>query len=132
VECSVYDATTEQLGQFDLIFCGSLLIHLKNQFLALERMRLLLRPGGLLVSCEPYDRLFSLLRLKAARYRAQRDGAAVFWKPSIRTWELMIAACGFTNVRQLSRFTMHSSHGYSVPHVVHQATATEALPPALS
>src|SRR3954470_24043317 len=38
VVCNVYDATPERLGLFDLVFCGSVLIHLRDQFLALERI----------------------------------------------------------------------------------------------
>src|SRR4051795_4945142 len=36
---SVYDATPDALrGPFDLVFCGSVLIHLRDQLLALQRM----------------------------------------------------------------------------------------------
>ena len=122
VERSVYDVTPDDVGTFDVVFCGSMLIHLKNQFLALERMRALLRPGGLFVTCEPYDRLLGLLRLAGARYRAHREGAAVFWEPSARTWALMVEACGFSNVRRIGTFVMRSPRGYSVRHVVHHAT----------
>jgi len=122
VVCSAYDATPDQLGTFDLVFCGSMLIHLKNQFRALERMCCLLRPGGTFVSCEPYDRLTGLLPFAAARYRAHNDGAAVFWEPSLRTWPLMLEASGFSAIRRVSRFTMRSTRGYSVRHVVHHAT----------
>jgi tRNA (mo5U34)-methyltransferase len=121
--CSVYEARAQGgLGEFDLVFCGSMLIHLRDQFLALERMCELLRPGGIFLSCEPYDPLTSLLPFAAARYRAHRTGAPVFWEPGIRTWALMIEACGFTTIRRVSRFTMRSPRGYSVRHVVHQAT----------
>src|SRR5688500_18530296 len=39
VGCSIYEATPDQLGgKFDLVFCGSVLIHLRDPMLALERM----------------------------------------------------------------------------------------------
>ena len=122
-ERSVYDVTPDDVGTFDLVFCGSMLIHLKNQFLALERMRALLRPGGLFVTCEAYHRLLTLIRLPAARYRAHRVGAPVFWEPSVQAWAFMVEACGFVEVSEVSRFKMHSPRGYSVPHVVHHASA---------
>jgi tRNA (mo5U34)-methyltransferase len=123
VKASVYELDPGELGDFDLVFCGSLLIHLKDQFRALERMRSILRPGGTFISAEPYDRLTSLLPFPVARYRAHRAGAAVFWEPSLRTWPLMIEASGFTGVRRVSRFVMRSPRGYAIPHAVHHATA---------
>src|SRR5438477_6949218 len=38
VNCSIYHAKPEELGTFDLVFCGSVLIHLRDQMLALERI----------------------------------------------------------------------------------------------
>src|SRR5438132_1264019 len=52
---SVYDATPEELGTFDLVLCGSVLMHLRDQLLALERVAALLRPGGVFVSAEEYE-----------------------------------------------------------------------------
>ncbi|MDQ6914865.1 MAG: hypothetical protein M3155_03540, partial [Actinomycetota bacterium] len=44
VPLSVYEATPERLGgPFDLVFCGSVLIHLRDPMLALERMAPLCR-----------------------------------------------------------------------------------------
>src|SRR3954453_22542815 len=75
--CSVYDATPERFGTFDLVFCGSVLIHLRDQVLALERIAALC--DGLFISVEAYDRLLSALRLAGARYRALRESSVVFW-----------------------------------------------------
>lgn len=123
VERSVYDVSSDDVGTFDLVFCGSMLIHLKNQFKALEQMRSLLKPGGLFITCEPYHRGLTLLRYPAARYRAHRVGAPVFWEPSVRAWAMMIEACGFIQINEISRFNLRSPRGYSVRHVVHHATA---------
>jgi tRNA (mo5U34)-methyltransferase len=35
VTCSIYDADPADLGTFDLVFCGMVLIHLRDQLLAL-------------------------------------------------------------------------------------------------
>jgi tRNA (mo5U34)-methyltransferase len=37
VNLSIYQATPEEIGTFDFVFCGSVLIHLRDQLLALER-----------------------------------------------------------------------------------------------
>jgi len=119
---SVYDATPDALGgQFDLVFCGSVLIHLRDQLLALERMAALTKPGGLLISAEEYDKLASLVPFPVSRYRADREAAVVFWLPGIRTWSRMLWTAGYDDVRRHGRFDMRSSEGWSVPHVVHHA-----------
>ena len=118
---SVYDADPGLLGSFDLIFCGSLLIHLKRQFDALERMRALLRSGGMLISAEPYWRRGSLLPIPLARCPAALQGAPVFWEPNPKGWETMLRVGGFNEVRRVGKFAMRSPRGYSVPTVVHRA-----------
>lgn len=37
--CSVYDLSPYTVGTFDVVFCGSLLVHLQNPLLALQRIR---------------------------------------------------------------------------------------------
>jgi tRNA (mo5U34)-methyltransferase len=37
--CSVYDLSPYTVGMFDVVFCGSLLVHLQNPLLALQRIR---------------------------------------------------------------------------------------------
>src|SRR3954471_20761370 len=54
---SVYHALPEDLGQFDLVFCGSVLIHLRDQMLALERIANLMKPGGRFITAEEYEPL---------------------------------------------------------------------------
>ena len=120
VTTSIYDATPEELGGFDLVFCGSVLIHLRDQLLALERIAGLCT--GTFVSAEEYDPLSALVPFPVSRYRADRDAAVVFWQPAARTWKRMMWTAGFDAVREHGRFKMRSSKGFSVRHVVHHAT----------
>jgi SAM-dependent methyltransferase len=48
---SVYAARPDELGSFDVVLCGSVLIHLRDQLLALERMAALTKPGGATSAC---------------------------------------------------------------------------------
>jgi tRNA (mo5U34)-methyltransferase len=121
---SIYHATPEELGQFDLVFCGSVLIHLRDQFLAIERICNLVRPGGMFISAEEHDRLCDLLPFTASRYRADRHAAVVYWMPSKRTWRQMMLDAGFDRATQHGTFTMVVGEGdkrFKVPHVVHHA-----------
>jgi tRNA (mo5U34)-methyltransferase len=118
---SVYDARPEDLGQFDLVFCGSVLIHLRDQLLALERIAGLVKPGGTFISAEGYERRTDLIPWPVARFRGNRTGSVVFWEPSRRAWRDMLWYAGFDTVREVARFTMQSTAGWKIRHVVHHA-----------
>ncbi len=128
VHCSVYDALPRDLGTFDLVFCGVVLLHLRDQLLALERLANLCH--GRLILAEEYDRLCSLLPFPVSRYRADRDAAVVFWLPSRRTWKRMVWSAGFDDVKEQGRFkqTITSPDGtsFSVPHLVLHAKGRAA------
>jgi len=49
--CSVYDLDPRVHGRFDVVFCGSLLIHLRDPIRALERMREVCDGELILVEC---------------------------------------------------------------------------------
>ena len=117
--CPVYDATPEELGTFDLVFCGSVLIHLRDAVLALERIASLC--DGTFITCEAYSRGLSLLPFAAARYRALRPISVVFWEPNLRAWREMLETAGFDSVERRDRFDLVARAGWKVPHVVHHA-----------
>lgn len=122
---SIYDARPEDLGTFDLVFCGSVLIHLRDQFLALERIADLCRDT--FISVEEYDRRSSLLPWPASRFLADREKAVVFWLPSIRTWARMLRAAGFDQVQKRGTFPVRARAGWSVPHVAFTARKGAAI-----
>jgi tRNA (mo5U34)-methyltransferase len=119
---SIYQADPAELGTFDLVFCGMVLIHLRDQLLALERIARLCR--GTFISCEEYDPLSSLIPFPISRYRANRDAAVVFWQPAARTWAKLLGTAGFDYVRRHARFRVRSRDGYSVRHLVHHASGS--------
>jgi len=116
VVLSVYDATPEELGTFDLVFCGTVLVHLRDQLLALERIAGLCT--GTFISAEEYDRWAGWVPFPVSRYHADRDADVVFWLPSARTWRKMIWTAGFDRVVEQGRFTMKAVDGLEVRHVV--------------
>jgi len=120
VSRSIYDATPEELGRFDVVFCATVLLHLRDQLLALERIAALCR--GVFLSAEEYDPWANLVPFPVSRYLADRESAVVFWLPSIRTWRRMLWTAGFDAVQQVGRFTLHDrSRSFKVRHVVHRA-----------
>ncbi len=116
---SIYEASPDELGKFDLVFCGSVLIHLRDQLLALERIAGLCR--GTFISAEAYDPLTRLLPIAVSRYRADVDEDVVFWRPNPRAWRRMLWTAGFDRVERHGMFKLQAAAGWSVPHVVHHA-----------
>jgi tRNA (mo5U34)-methyltransferase len=116
---SIYEATPEEIGTFDLVFCGSVLIHLRDQLLALERIAALC--SETFISAEGYARLLGLLPFPAVRFRADREASVVFWEPAARAWMRMMRSAGFQRVERVDKFRLRSTEGWSVPHVVHRA-----------
>jgi tRNA (mo5U34)-methyltransferase len=121
---SIYFATPEELGTFDLVFCGSVLIHLRDQLLAMERIANLTKPGGMFISTEEYEWKSDLIPFPMSRFRGNRDAAVVFWIPNRRAWRDMLWYAGFDKVDEYKRFTMKSNEGWSVRHVVNHAHKT--------
>jgi tRNA (mo5U34)-methyltransferase len=115
VNRSIYAATPDELGTFDLVFCSAVLIHLRDQLLALERMAGLCT--GRLILAEEYDRLSGLIPFPVSRYLADREQAVLFWLPSVRTWKRMAWTAGFDRIEQTGRFKMRAKD-FSVRHVV--------------
>lgn len=121
VVCSVYDALPEDLGTFDLVFCGSVLIHLRDPLLALERIADLTKDTGMFISAEEYDPWSALTPFPSVRFRADRWSAPVFWQPSVRTWRRMFWTGGFDHLRDRGRFKLQTNEGWWVRHFVFHA-----------
>jgi tRNA (mo5U34)-methyltransferase len=100
---SIYDATRERLGEYDLVFCGSVLIHLRDPMLALERMADLCR--GKLILADEYSRRLAPIPVAAAEFRGETPWST-WWRPSVRGWLSMVRAAGFEDVHRLGRFNM--------------------------
>lgn len=118
---SVYDATPDALGgTFDLVFCGSVLIHLRDPMLALERMARLC--SGRLILTEEYSRRLQWVPLvHAAEFRGEAPWS-VWWRPAIRTWLAMVRCAGFEEVRRHATFNMRfRGQRKGVPHIVMHA-----------
>jgi tRNA (mo5U34)-methyltransferase len=81
VGLSIYDSTPERLGgKFDIVFCGSVLIHLRDPMLALERMAGLC--GERLIICEEYSKRLSLIPGGNAVEFRGNEPWMVWWRPA--------------------------------------------------
>jgi hypothetical protein len=128
VHCNLYEASPEYLGgTFDLVFIGTVLIHLRDQLLALERLASLCH--GDFIFADEFDKKSQLIPWPVSRYHADREAAVVFWLPSAKTWMRMIRTAGFDDVRHHGRYTLvlESEGGTTkIPHVVVHAKGRAA------
>jgi tRNA (mo5U34)-methyltransferase len=116
---SIYEATPGSLGgRFDLVFCGSVLIHLRDPMLALERIAALC--AGRLVLADEYSRRLSMLASTGVEFRGQTPWAT-WWRPAPKAWLAMVRCAGFEAVREHARFRLRFREGGRAVHqiVVH-------------
>src|SRR3954447_15634283 len=92
-EGSVYELNPRTHGEFDFVFMGSLLLHLRDPIAALEHVRSVCR--GELLTIDAVDPLLTLLH--PLRPIAFLEGTARpwWWKPNLRGYRQMVQAGGF-------------------------------------
>ena len=100
--CSVYDLSPEKLGKFDLVFCGSLLLHLRDPLRALERIRSMI--GGVGIFVEAFN---PGLPMQCAEYKGGRE-RCVWWAFSKDCLHRMFTEAGFGSVELLDVFSIIS------------------------
>ncbi|HVE94468.1 MAG TPA: methyltransferase domain-containing protein [Acidimicrobiales bacterium] len=126
---SVYDVTPENVGTFDVVFVGSVLIHLRDPVGALMALRGVCKQGGEIRIVEEFDARLDLVarvlgrrRVALARLQALSPHLT-WWVPNTNGWQHMLEAAGYTGVQRGERFTIPFRVGKGgVPHVVLWAT----------
>ena len=103
---SVYALDTD-LGTFDLVFCGDLLVHLKDPVTAVERMRRVC--GGRAVVCNPLARFWFTRRRPLVEF----DGIEQFqwWLPNLAALKRLMVAAGFAEVEATRTFSLPATGG---------------------
>ncbi len=105
VEVSAYELSEETVGRFDVVVCGSLLLHLRDPIRALEAMRSVC--GEALLSAEAISPGLTLLspRRPIARFRG---GERLQWLvANVAAHRAMVRAAGFAIER--------SARPYAIP-----------------
>ena len=121
----------ESFGRFDLVFCGSVLLHVWDQFNALRRLRSVCASQAIVATAVLRERWW---RRKAALAefigrRAEGDAGDywVTWEPNRRALVEMMTTAGFEDVQYRGEFHLRSAPGHqghdNVHGVVHGFTA---------
>ena len=109
LELSVYDLDPTVVGQFDFVYVGSLLLHLRDPVRALERVRSVTTGEMLLVDAVDPE----LARVFPRRPVASLDGIGRpwWWRPNPAALCQMVSVAGFTVVDGPRRFYMQPGAG---------------------
>jgi tRNA (mo5U34)-methyltransferase len=107
VVSTVYEIDPAQLGSFDIVFCGDLLVHLRDPVGALERIHSV--TSGSAIVTNPIERFGLRNRLPLARL----DGIEEFgwWHTNEAGLERMVRAAGFQRVDRSRPFELPFARG---------------------
>lgn len=114
-DMSTYDLSPETVGEFDVVVCGSLLLHLRDPMRALAAIRSVCR-GAFLCTNQVELRL-SVVKRKIARARLHSSGPdCQWWVPNPAANRDMVASVGFTIERETGIYAIpygrsHAPHG---------------------
>src|SRR5713101_6197932 len=101
---SIYELSPERLGRFDIVVCGSLLLHLRSPFQALAAVRSVC--NGVFLSSEQIDIALTLLSPRRAAFYLEGD-AGRWMIPNAMGHLRMLEVAGFDILRH--------SRTYSIP-----------------
>lgn len=101
VDMNLYDVNPQDLGTFDYVFVGNILIHLADPARALRALSSVMRPGAELLSLEANSLLLSCLspRLPVGQLWDQDEGPR-WWTPNRAAHRRLLTAAGFDVLEQ--------------------------------
>jgi tRNA (mo5U34)-methyltransferase len=111
-DLSVYDLDPDEVGRFDLVYLGSLLVHLREPVRALERVRAVCR--GELIVVDGIDLLLSLALPRTPVARLDAGGRPWWWYPNEAGLAREIEAAGFELAGRPRRLFMPPGKGQPV------------------
>jgi tRNA (mo5U34)-methyltransferase len=104
-QVSVYDLSPETVGEFDVVVCGSLLLHLRDPLRALAAIRSVCR--GEFLSTNQVDLTPSIWR--RSRPAVRMDGVSdlcQWWLPNAAGHRQMLSASGFAIARESGLYSI--------------------------
>ena len=114
-ELSIYDLDPDDVGTFDLVYLGSLLVHLRDPVRALTRLRAVC--SGTAIICDGIDVAKSILFPSEAVAGMDAQGRPWWWRPNVRGLERMVDAAGFRRIGKTKRLRMTPGRGMPRPPV---------------
>jgi len=109
---SVYDLDEEESGRFDLIYVGSLLVHLRDPVRALERIRAVC--DGAIIVVDGVHLLLSLLMRTRPVAMLDAQGRPWWWVPNEAGLRRLVEAAGFEVLEGPRRIFVPTGSGQPV------------------
>lgn len=112
-EINAYQISAESVGIFDFVFCGSLLLHLTDNFKVIKNIFDVTNECAVIATCVsenfPDQPVATFLNNTSER---------VFWIPNMKCLTEMAKASGFEKVEEGERFDLVNRDGHHVHHGV--------------
>ena len=102
VNVSVYDLDPDEHGTFDMVFFGSLLLHLRDPVRALAAVRGVC--SGEAVVADAVDAIPSLLRPRTPVARLEGQERPWWWQPNVAGLHQMVRSAGFDVVERTGMY----------------------------
>jgi tRNA (mo5U34)-methyltransferase len=104
---SIYELSPEELGTFDFVFCGDVLLHLKDPVTAVERLRSVCHDRAVIVSA------IRRYRFHERRAMAEFDGIDGFewWITNLKGLARVVQSAGFARVEAAKPFEVPPTYG---------------------
>jgi tRNA (mo5U34)-methyltransferase len=112
-DMSVYDLDPADIGTFDFVYVGSLLLHLRDPVRALERVRSVC--SGELVLVDNVDPVLTKLHPRRAVATFDGRGRPWWWKANLAAVVRMLESAGFDLVGSPKRIKLPRGAGQHVP-----------------
>ena len=107
---SVYQLSPDQVGRFDFVYLGSLLIHLRDPIGALESVRSVCAEGSTLMVVDAIDLTLSTFTRRPAAF-LDGLGRPWWWKANAAGIVRMVEAAGFRILDKPRRIWMKAGEG---------------------
>ncbi len=121
---SIYDLSAERLGSFDVVVCGSLLLHFRDPFRGLEALRSVC--GGEFMSSEQIDGELTLLHpRRAVTFIDGREGRWLY--PNARGHAKMLDLAGFDILEHTKPYSIPYGESHPRPKLPLRGRLNERL-----
>jgi tRNA (mo5U34)-methyltransferase len=111
-EINAYDLDPELIGTFDVVVCGSLMLHLRDPIRALEAIRSVCDGNGVFVSAEQVRPDLSALLRRRPVAQFQRGEDCQWWVPNVAGHREMVSAAGFEIERSSGLYAIPLGKGH--------------------
>jgi tRNA (mo5U34)-methyltransferase len=113
LDLSVYDLDPREIGRFDFVYVGSLLVHLRDPVRALERVRQVC--DGTMILVDGVDLPLTVRHPRLPAARLDGDGRPWWWWPNVSALRRAVLAAGFELLAKPRLIFVPPGRGWNPP-----------------